>query len=352
VAVVPLTVRPQILAILVAAALASAGGGCRDRSGSPVAPGAPSADGPIVRSVPLDEVGPETLTLPGKRTSVKFAAIGDSGRGTPEQFAVAAQMTRYRDAFPYAFVIMLGDNIYEGPATPDDYRRKFEEPYRALLDGGVRFYAALGNHDDPRQVFYEPFNMHGERYYSFAPPEDLPTRIATRVEFFVLDSTNLDRGQLEWLGHRLAESKAEWKIVYMHHPLYTSGRYRTTAKILRYMLEPILLKHHVNAFFSGHEHIYQRTELENGVQYFVSGGAGSLRTGDGTPASYIARTFDRDYHFMLVEIEDDALHFQAISRTGRTIDAGTLYRHGEPTTKTSQDRPADSPPKTDTTGRG
>jgi 3',5'-cyclic AMP phosphodiesterase CpdA len=173
--------------------------------------------------------------------------------------------------------------------------------------------------------------MHGERYYSFAPPEDVATRLATHVEFFVLDSTNLDRGQIAWLDDRLSQSKADWKVVYMHHPLYTSGRYRNTARILRWMLEPVLLEHHVDAFFSGHEHIYQRTMLENGVQYFISGGAGSLRTGDGAPASFIARTFDRDYHFMLIEIDDEALYFQAISRSGRTIDAGTLFRRGAPT---------------------
>jgi hypothetical protein len=80
--------------------------------------------------------------------------------------------------------------------------------------------------------------------------------------------------------------------------------------------------------FSGHEHIYQRSTLLDGVQYFVSGGAGSLRPGDGVPTSYIARTYSGDYHFMLVEIEGDYLHFQAISRTGRTIDAGTLSRAG------------------------
>jgi len=348
---VPPDLRSRFLSALVASALLVPGAACRDRSAASGLPGQSAAENPTVRSLPLNGIVPETLTLPGKRTSVKFAAIGDSGRGTPAQFAVAAQMAQYRDAFPFAFVIMLGDNIYEGPATADDYRRKFEEPYRALLDRGVRFYAALGNHDDPRQVFYEPFNMHGERYYSFAPPEDLATRLATRVEFFVLDSTNLDRGQIGWLDHRLAESKADWKLVYMHHPLYTSGRYRTTARILRYMLEPILLKHHVDAFFSGHEHIYQRSALENGVQYFVSGGAGSLRTGDGAPASYIARTFDTDYHFMLVEIDDDALYFQAISRAGRTIDAGTLYRHGEPTVDTSRASPAQNPTTMDTPGR-
>jgi hypothetical protein len=82
----------------------------------------------------------------------------------------------------------------------------------------------------------------------------------------------------------------------------------------------------VSVVFSGHEHIYQRTTLQNGIQYFVTGGAGSLRPGDGTRASFIARTYSANYHFMLVEIEGEALHFQAISRSGATIDAGRLRR--------------------------
>ena len=49
--------------------------------------------------------------------------------------------------------------------------RKFEEPYKPLLDADVKFYASLGNHDDPTQRFYKPFNMNGERYYSFKPPK-------------------------------------------------------------------------------------------------------------------------------------------------------------------------------------
>jgi calcineurin-like phosphoesterase family protein len=281
------------------------------------------AAAPVVEamSAPAQE---GVLTLPVKATSVKFAVIGDSGRGTPPQFDVAAQMIRYRAAFPFAFVLMLGDNIYEGPATAEDYRAKFEEPYRPLLDKDVEFFAVLGNHDDPREVSYAPFNMHGERYYSFAPPEDLVTRIATRVEFFALDSTNLDATQLRWLDERLGKSRAAWKICFLHHPLYTSGRYRKTALLHRWALEPILIKHGVQVVFSGHEHIYQRTAIERGVQYFISGGAGSLREGDGVAAPDIARTFSADYHFMLIEIDGDDLYFQAISRRGATIDAGRL----------------------------
>jgi 3',5'-cyclic AMP phosphodiesterase CpdA len=282
---------------------------------------------PAVRTFDVRTVSHGSLTLPNRATSVKFAVIGDSGRGTPPQHEIAAQMTAYREDFPFAFVLMLGDNVYEGPATRDDYRRKFEEPYRRLLDHGVKFYASLGNHDDPHEIIYPLFNMDGERYYSFSPPEDLLTKIATRVEFFALDSTNLDRTQLRWLDERLEKSDAAWKVCFFHHPLYTSGRYRVWARGFRLILEPLLVRHGVDAVFSGHEHIYQRTELQSGIQYFVSGGAGSLRRGDASPASYVARSFDTDYHFMLIEIEKDALHFQAISRTGETVDAGTLYKN-------------------------
>jgi 3',5'-cyclic AMP phosphodiesterase CpdA len=295
---------------------------------------------PAVRALDHRTVSHGALTLPNRATSVKFAVIGDSGRGSPPQHEIAAQMTAYREDFPYAFVLMLGDNIYEGPATREDYRLKFEEPYRRLLDQGVKFYASLGNHDDPREVVYPLFNMDGERYYSFAPPEDLLAKIATRVEFFALDSTNLDRTQLRWLDERLDKSDAEWKVCFFHHPLYTSGRYRVWARGFRLILEPLLVRHDVDAVFSGHEHIYQRTELQSGIQYFVSGGAGSLRRGDATAASYVARSFDTDYHFMLIEIAEDALHFQAISRTGETIDAGTLYkdaRDARPETPKRQD---------------
>ena len=280
---------------------------------------------PVVRPLTLEPGDADGIALPNALTSVKFAVIGDSGRGSTEQHEVAAQMVRLREHFPFAFVLMAGDNIYEGPASPDDYRTKFEEPYRELLEDGVKFYAVLGNHDDPRQVHYAPFHMNGERYYTFAPPEDLVTKIATRVEFFALDSTNLDRAQLRWFDERLARSNAEWKIVLLHHPLYTSGRYRRTSRAHRWALEPTLVRHGVQVVFSGHEHIYQRSRLQKGVQYFVTGGAGSLRLGDGIPATYIAKNYDADYHFMLVEIDGDDLHFQAISRQGEMIDAGTMF---------------------------
>ncbi len=281
---------------------------------------------PVVEAVQGGAVPRDAVALPNLERSIKFAIIGDSGRGSIEQHEVAAQMVAYRQRFDYRFVLMAGDNIYEGPATPDDYRLKFEEPYRLLLDAGVQFYAVLGNHDDPQQIHYRPFNMNGHRYYSFTPPVDLITRLDTRVRFFALDSTGLDGAQMRWLQRELAESKAEWKVALLHYPLYTSGRYTLAGRAQRFALESAFAAGGVDVVFSGHEHIYQRSHLRKGILYFITGGAGSLRAGDAKPSANIARSYDADYHFMLAEITSEGFFFQAINRQGETVDAGSLTR--------------------------
>ena len=290
------------------------------------APG-PTVETPVVLEVDaLDSLPPGTLTLPNVEHSVKFAVIGDSGRGSAEQYAVAAQMAAFREQFDYRFVLMAGDNIYEGPATAEDYRAKFEAPYQPLLEAGVRFFATLGNHDDPRQVDYAPFNMGGHRYYTFTPPAPLLARVSTQVRFFALDSTNLDGDQLQWLEQELARSSAEWNVALMHYPMYSSGRYTLQARRQRFALESRFVDGGIDVAFSGHEHFYQRAHLQHGVLYFVSGGAGSLRAGDAGTSPVVARSYDQDYHFMLVEISDAGISFQAINRLGQTVDAGSLRR--------------------------
>jgi predicted phosphodiesterase len=297
-----------------------AAAGCRQ---SAVDPEATRATVTTVREL---SPGPGDLALPLREGSIRFAVIGDSGRGDEPQHDVARQMVAWRGKFPFEFVLMLGDNIYDRH-TPKDYVEKFEEPYAALLAAGVEFYAAIGNHDDSGQVNYSKFNMGGRRYYTFRKSERRIAGLAgAGVRFFVLDSRSLDPQQLEWLRDQLAESGTNWKIAYFHHPLYTSGRYRSTARALRIVLEPILVAGDVDVVLSGHEHVYERILPQHGISYFVSGAAGSLRKGDVSPSAITARAFDTDYHFLMMEIAGDELYFQAISRTGATVDAGVINR--------------------------
>jgi predicted phosphodiesterase len=261
------------------------------------------------------------VRLPLQEKSVRFAVIGDSGTGERAQYEVAQEMEAYREGVGFDFVIMLGDNIY-GRHRPKDFQEKFEEPYKRLLDAGVKFYAALGNHDDPNQErLYKPFNMNGERYYTFKKGD---------VEFFVLDSNYMDPRQLSWIENHLQSSKSKWKICYFHHPLYSDGRTHGPDLDLRARLVPIFQRYRVNAVFSGHEHVYERLRPEDNIYYFILGNSGKLMTHDFRRAQQMEKAVDTDRSFMLVEIAGDKLYFQTISRSGQTIDSGALDRQTPP----------------------
>lgn len=269
---------------------------------------------------------PGALALPLKDGSVRFAVIGDSGRGDQAQREVAARMVAWRLQFPFDFVLMLGDNIYP-PHRPTDYETKFEQPYRELLEAGVTFHAAIGNHDEPNEIYYHGFNMGGQRYYTFRRAEDrLSALTGAGVRFFALDSRSFDGGQLAWLRDQLAHHDSTWTIAFFHHPLYTSGRYASAARSLRRTLEPILVNGDVDVVLSGHEHFYERITPQRGIVYFVSGAAGSLRVGDIRQTDLTAQGFDRDFSFILMEVSGETLYFQAISREGATVDAGAITR--------------------------
>ena len=261
----------------------------------------------------------QQITLPMREGSTRFAIVGDSGTGGGSQQKVADRIAAVYKQFPFEFTLMLGDNLYGGE-DPDDYERKFEEPYKPLLDAGVTFYASLGNHDDPTQRFYKPFNMGGERYYSFKGPEG-------DVRFYALDSNYMAREQLDWLERELSGDGSKWKIAFFHHPIYSSGEKHGSNEALRELIEPLFVKHGVDVVFTGHEHFYERIKPQHGITYFISGSAAKLRRGNIADSSDLtAKGYDQGYTFMIIEIAGDEMHFQSINSEGRTVDAGVVKR--------------------------
>jgi predicted MPP superfamily phosphohydrolase len=257
------------------------------------------------------------IKLPLQDKSVRFAVIGDSGTGDHQQYEVAKEMETYRKVVGFDFVIMLGDNIYGGH-QPRDFAQKFEIPYKPLLDAGVKFYASLGNHDDPDiERLYKPFNMGGQRYHTFKKGD---------AQFFALDSDYMDTQQLAWVEQNLRSSNARWKICYFHHPLYNDGKMHGADLDLRNQLGPLLKHYGVNAVYSGHEHAYERIKPEDGIYYFILGNSGKLVRNDFRQSEQMAKSFDRDRTFMLVEIAGDNLYFQTIARSGETVDSGEIKR--------------------------
>jgi hypothetical protein len=251
--------------------------------------------------------------------AVRFAVIGDNGTGKAPQYELGTRLAEARAGFPFAFVVMVGDNLY-GSQTPADFASKFERPYASLLQAGVPFYAALGNHDDPSSRNYGSFNMGGERYYTF---------VQGPVRFVVCDTNVMDKPQLAWIDATLQAAREPWKIAVFHHPLYSDGVRHGSNLEMRALLEPLLVRHGVSVVFAGHDHFYQRTKPQRGITHFVEGSSGQLRKDGVKPTAMSAAAFADDLTFMLVEIAGDRLTFQTIARDGRIVDAGELPRNPE-----------------------
>ena len=258
------------------------------------------------------------VALPNRAGSFKFAVLGDFGTGDRTQDQLAAQMAKVHQSFKYELVVLVGDNIY-GSERPQDFKKKFEDPYKPLLDAGVKFYASLGNHDAREQRFYKPFNMDGKLYYTFSPKPE--------IRFFALESTYPVPEQIRWLEKELKASGSNWKIVFFHHPLYSSGDRHGSDLRLREVLEPLFLANNISVVLTGHDHFYERVKPQNGIAYFVVGSGGKLRSGNIDRSTGItAKGFDTDLAFMAVEIAGDEMYFNTLSRAGQTIDSGVLTR--------------------------
>ena len=232
------------------------------------------------------------IALPNKPDTLHFAVIGDNGTGEKPQYEIGEQMLTWYDRFPFPLVVMMGDNIY-GSDRPQDFVKKFEAPYKGLLDKGVKFYASPRATTTRReQRYYKYFNMDGKLYYS-------SRRRSEDVRFFALESTYMDPDQLKWLEDELKKSGEKWKIVFFHHPLYSSSRTHGSQLKLRATLEPLFIQYNVSLVLNGHDHVYERIKPQNGIQYFVEGSSGQLRDGDlrkGSPLTAFGNDTDADVH--------------------------------------------------------
>ncbi|HEU0172972.1 MAG TPA: metallophosphoesterase [Blastocatellia bacterium] len=287
---------------------------------------------PILRSIILALL---LLALPliaaaqdenGAKPIITFAVIGDTGTGDMAQLSVARQMVRQREKTPFEFAIMLGDNIYE-KGEGKDVKPRFEDPYKDLLEAGVRFYAALGNHDIIKglefQTNYPNFNMGGRRYYNFAKGSS--DNHENLIEFFALDSNLMTPEQLKWLDESLGASKARWKIAFSHHSIYSSSRMHSQYTKLRAQLEPLYVKHGVIAVFSGHSHCFERVKPQNGVHYFTEGASGEIKrkTLD-RKTPFFAAGEDEKNSFLIVQASENELKVEAIGADGSMIDSYTI----------------------------
>jgi tartrate-resistant acid phosphatase type 5 len=216
--------------------------------------------------------------LPADRP-IRAVVFGDFGDGSLGQMRVAGAIARNDRREPLDFGLTLGDNFY--PKGLDElfdprWQRDWERFYARL---GIRFYATLGNHDHYTVKGPEIEIQRSSHSASWCLPKPYYTFTAGPVQFFALDTNPIKHRapayeeQLEWLERALAASSAPWKVVYGHHPIFSTGPDGNTDEMVEEVL-PVLKRHQADVYLAGHEHVMEYLKADGGVSFFVAGAGG------------------------------------------------------------------------------
>lgn len=290
--------------------------------------------------------GGEFATAPSYPEPFAFVVYGDS-RGNAHAHRTVIE--RVRREVP-DFVLGTGDLVDTGENEKD--WQLFFTVEKDLLRETV-YYPSVGNHDRQgrartadnfRKYFSLPADSPSpERYYAF-------TYSNTRV--LVLDSNAYSfalTDQTAWIERELAQAVADPQrkhtFVVMHHPPFSCSAHGGQPE-LREMWTPLFEKYDVDAVFSGHDHVYERSEL-NGVRYFVTGGAGApLYPRDPRPNKQDSDAlvyFERTFNYLRVQVAGDFVEVTALRDDGTVIEGLSWGRMPEPVASIARPIPVVQP---------
>jgi 3',5'-cyclic AMP phosphodiesterase CpdA len=306
-------------------------------------------------------------TAPKAGTPFRFIYMGDAQNGILSHWSrtVRASFQKAPDA---RFILHAGDLVNRGSRDIE-----WAEWFKAVgfIHGMIPAIPVAGNHE------YDSFGTAPavQRLLSalWRPQFRLPSVAALPADLretvykiayngdldvFVLDSSPANRSgegvaiaqaQAAWLDGELGRSTTRWKVVTMHHPIFSSGEGRDS-KPWRDAILPILNKHKVDLVLQGHDHTYARGTIgESGPQrpesraegtgaivntMFVNSVSGPKmykfkndRWDQYAPSGVrLDRFAEGAQFFQVIEINGDALDYRAYSATGDLYDSFVLRK--------------------------
>jgi hypothetical protein len=265
---------------------------------------------------------------------LRFAVCGDT-RSRPEQWAkVAAAIVNAKPDL----VVHSGDMVAQGV---DDWQwdAQFFRPARGLF-GAIPFYAVIGNHEMDAPLYDE----------LFLPPQEGGGRNWTQqidgvrlIGIDALDDWSPDSPNARWLEQVLAgepatrppEPAEEPKFTFLvsHYPAWTSGPHgrlndagkprEEAIRQAREVIVPLLVKYGATAMITGHDHLYERSELPGGLTHIIAAGGGAplYRPVDnaGEQNPYSKAVFST-LHYCLFTVAGDACRMEAVTPDGQVLD--------------------------------
>jgi len=263
-------------------------------------------------------------TPPTQSDSVTFAVYGDTRTFPLDHEKVISAMVE-NAADKLDLWIHTGDLLDNG-LDFEGWSREFFAPARELL-ARVPLYPVLGNHENDSIHYFTFFNLpDNERWYSFDRGPVHFTFLDSYFSSFLPGST-----QYQWLENDLANSALNWKIVVLHSPVFTSGPHgklndqgvpaESEIAQMQMHIIPLLEKHGVTMVFSGHDHIYERSQKES-VYYIVAGGGGAplYDTTSNEKQNPYSQVVYNKHHYCLVEATASEFNLSVYDVKGEVLD--------------------------------
>jgi hypothetical protein len=256
---------------------------------------------------------------PVSQTEFRFVVFGDTREGI---FTHMAIIHRILDVDP-DFVIYTGDMVEVGGCSScwDEFFR-----IEAPLLRSAPFYPTLGNHEDDQSPYaktkyFEVFHLPGnERWYTFDYGN--ARFISLKVDGYPIGVYYPEQEQLDWLEEQLASNTQPWVFIFFHWGVFTSRSEDFLEIGMRERLVPLFERYRVDAVFMGHNHGYERIEV-NGITYLTSagGGASLYEMKVPEPGSQVAES---KYNFLQLSMLGDHLDAQAFDNHGKVLDQFSL----------------------------
>jgi 3',5'-cyclic AMP phosphodiesterase CpdA len=262
-------------------------------------------------------------TFAAEKEPFTFVVYGDN-RSLPDRHAAVVNRILADVGDRAAFLLNTGDLIGDGRDLAQ-WIPEFFGPAQPLIRR-VCLYPVLGNHEGNSQFYFMFFDLpEDERWYSFDYLD---------AHFIALDSNadmNPGSEQYQWLVNDLVANRdATWKVVYLHHPPYTSGPHGGVSedgvphekgvRHGRQHLAPLFASEEVDVVFAGHDHCYERSHYGN-VVYVTSGGGGAPLydpvNAHTNPGSAI---FVKAWHYVEANVDDETFSWVARDADGNEID--------------------------------
>eukprot|EP00667_Euglena_gracilis_P012813 EG_transcript_13167 len=285
----------------------------------------------------------DVLHALAQHSEVAFLSVGDWGRNTPEKTLLAEAMANWSAAGNAAFVISCGDSFYSSSTHKTHGIASVDDPYIKECFEDVfhhpslqrKWFISIGNHDYPphapktniqAQIAYTQIS---KRWYLPAPYYTY--RIQAKgwsAELFVLDhydpreydsikSSRPYPVQLPWLDAKLQASTADWKLVLCHRPFYSSGSWHGSYPLWKKAIYPILMKHRVQVYFAGDDHILEALKDSAGLVHIVSGAGSHMHTfGRKDPNSLFKF---KEHGFTFHRMNRTHLHTQLVDYRGKVL---------------------------------